>query len=421
MSDWKKDDEALDELLNHMPKFTDHRSKEDVYNLVKQKVEAHEKEQKKHLSHKNLSRWLPLVVSIASIILITFLVSSYRNNDNSIQQYSTSKEMEEKSSEEESMQSMDRTEESAITNDESENESSDDMSKMTIKMESNIDLIPIDTLNAVYEEDLNGGTVFHFSFNENALTVPVTIIIPKEQVEVDFPNMVPNSLQLYERYASLINEEALGFTEYHPYKGYFVAENQLLTHYLPKDHGYDTASGTSAPYWSSLNEIFKDFESVALLNEDGSLLEWDQVGILNEPSKLEGLIGHHNYYNYRAQNGNVYLTPNFSSNYDTISEAFLDMKNVGNDIYTSVVPSTVTYSYENRDGVAVIKFDEPFDLESLEPNEATRLIEAFALTAASFGTEVKLENLVQEQWDKFNFNNTLPKPLGPNGFIMSVK
>ena len=57
----------------------------------------------------------------------------------------------------------------------------------------------------------------------------------------------------------------------------------------------------------------------------------------------------------------------------------------------------------------------------MEPNEATRLIEAFALTAASFGTEVKLENVVQEQWEIFNFENTLPTTLGPNGFIMSVQ
>lgn len=421
MSDWKKDDEALDELLNQMPKFTDHRSKEDVYNRVKQEVLGHEKESTKYSSRRIQSKWLPLAISIASVFLLTFLVSSYLNNNNSMKQYSTSEKMEQESSEEESTQSMDVTENAAITSEESKTESSDDMSKMTSIMESYIELKPIDKRYAVYEGDLNGGTVFHFSFNENAITVPVTIIIPKEQVDADFPDMKPNSLQLYERYASLINEESLGFTEYHPYKGYFVADNQLLKHYLPNEHGYDTASGTSVPYWSSLNEIFTDFDSIALLNEDGSPLEWDQVGILAEPSKLEGSKGQHNYYNYRAQNGNIYLTPNFSASYETITEAFSEMKNVDNDIYTSVIPSNITYSYEDREGIAVIKFNEPLDLESMEPNEATRLIEAFALTAASFGTEVKLENIVQEQWEIFNFENTLPTPLGPNGFIMSVQ
>ena len=118
---------------------------------------------------------------------------------------------------------------------------------------------------------------------ENALSVPITIVIPKEKIEVDFPNSTPNSLELYEKYAFEIDETALGFQEYHPYKGYFLAEDKMLKHYLPADHGYDTASGTAEPYFSSINEIFTDFDSLSRVNEDGSPIEWDQVGILDEP------------------------------------------------------------------------------------------------------------------------------------------
>ena len=58
------------------------------------------------------------------------------------------------------------------------------------------------------------------------------------------------------------------------------------------------------------------------------------------------------------------------------------MKIVDNDFYTSVIPSNVSFVYAEQDGVSIIRFDEPLDLESFDPFAATRLLEAFALTAA---------------------------------------
>lgn len=417
MSDMKKEDE-LDGLLSNIPKFTDHRLKEEVYNRVKSEIETQVKYEKRKILGVSLSKWMPFIASVASVLLLTFLVSSYIN-DNSVHKESTSMSKEEKISTNDDMRSMDAAEESATSNEATVAEPTNEMTTMSSMKVANVELIPFQKSTSVYSDDLNGGTVFHFSFLEGALSVPVTIIIPKEQIEVDFPNMTPNSLQLYERYASQIDEEALGFTEYHPYKGYFVAEDEQLKHFLPANHGYDIAPGTSAPYWSSINEIFTDFETLMRVNEDGAPIEWDQVGILNEPSPLDGEHAQQSYFMYTASNGETYLSSNFGKRFNTLSEAFENMKNPENEIYTSVIPNNVTYSYRDDKGTATIHFDEPLDLKTMDSVKATRMMEAFALTAASFGNEVKLENVVQQQWEEFDLTKPLPIPLGPNGFVMS--
>ena len=76
----------------------------------------------------------------------------------------------------------------------------------------------------------------------------------------------------------------------------------------------------------------------------------------------------------------------------------MDMKNPENDIYTSVIPKDVNFTVSKIKDY-VVHFDEPLDLESLDASEASRLIEAFSLTAASFDQTIQLENVVQEKWN----------------------
>lgn len=407
MSDRRIEEETVDELLKNMPKFTDHRSKEEVYNRVKIEINAQVKEEKRKITAVSFSKWMPFIVSVAAIVLLTFLVSSYTNQEQLKMSHESAYD---KTESKENMRSM---EQDAAADPASE------MTTMSAKIDTPLELIPLHQRTSVYEDILIGGTVFHFSLVENALTVPITIIISKERIEADFPGMTPTSLQLYERYASRIDEEALGFMEYHPYKGHFEVEGKQLKHFLPTDHGYDRASGTTTTYGQSINEIFTDFDTFLKVNEDGSPLEWDQAGELSKPSKLPGSLGHYNYYIYHATNGEDYLAPSYGTSFETLSDALLAMKDAGNDFYTSVIPSKVSYKFVEQDGVGVIQFDEPLDLEALDPFAASRLLEALALTAASFGEEVKVENVVQQQWAEFDLTKPLPVPMGPNGFIMS--
>lgn len=420
MSEKKKEDRIIDELLNNMPQFTDNRSKDEIYQRIKSEIETQEKSENRKRIGVSLNKWLPLIISIASVLLLTVLVSSYINNNYYNNKSSHADIAQESSADHENKRTMEVTEEATMDEEKAE-DNSNPMTAMSGKVAATSELVPFDNpYTSVYKKDLNGGTVFHFSMVENVLSVPITIVIPKEQIEMDFPNRTPNSLELYERYAFGINETSLGFQEYHPYKGYFLAEGKTLKHYLPLDHGYDTASGTMAPYFSSINEIFTDFESLLIVNEEGSPIEWDQVGTLDDPVALKGTENKVNYFAYKAFNEETYLTPNFNKTFHTLTEALLGMKKPENDIYTSVIPNGVTYTVQDDKGI-VVRFDEPLDLESLNANEVSRLIEAFSLTAASFNQSIQLENIVQEKWDGIDLTNPLPVPIGPNGFTMQVK
>lgn len=413
MSEKKAEDRELDELLKKMPKFTDKRSKEEIYQQLKSKIETQEKFEQRKRIQVSMNKWLPFIISVASVLLLTVLVSSYINNNES----STADTVEESTTADDQMRTLEVPEESSM---DAKEEESVGMTTMSEKLAPNVELAPFDrTFTSVYEQDLGDGTVFHFSLLENALTVPITIVIPQEKIEADFPNMEPSSLELYNQYALEIDETSLGFQEYHPYKGYFIAEGKILKHYLPADHGYDSAPGTAVPYISSINEVFTDFDSFLRVNEDGSPIEWDQVGTIEEPLVLTVTEQKVNYFAYRAFNQVTYLTPNFNKTFNTLLEALQGMKNPENEIYTSVIPNDVTYSVKEDKGL-VVHFDEPLDLESLNASEASRLIEAFSLTAASFNQTIRLENIVQEKWNEVDFSSPLPVPVGPNGFTMQT-
>lgn len=415
MSEKKTEDHLLDELLNNMPRFTDNRPKDEIYQQVNSVIENQEKMEKRNRFGASVNKWMPFIISVASVLILTVLVSSYINNNSN----STADKAAETSMADHKMSSLEETDEATMEM-ETETEDSNDYLIMSTD-ENAIELVPLETAHtSVYDGDLNEGTVFRFSMLENALSVPITIVIPKEQLDMDFPDSFPNSLELYEKYASVIDETALGFQEYHPYQGDFTAEGKTLKHYLPAGHGYDTAPGTAAPYISSINEIFTDFDSFARVNEDGSPIEWDQVGTLVDPVALKGTENKVNYFAYKAFNGDTYLTPNFNKTFETLSEALMDMKNPVNDIYTSVIPKDANFVVR-EDKTYVVQFDKPLDLDALGVDEGTRLIEAFSLTAASFNQSIQLDNVLQENWNGFDLTNPLPVPIGPNGFTMNTK
>ena len=49
------------------------------------------------------------------------------------------------------------------------------------------------------------------------------------------------------------------------------------------------------------------------------------------------------------------------------------------------------------------------------------MIEGILLTAASFDKQIQFENVVQTEWNGFNFSEPLPIPVGPNRYAVSSK
>jgi len=416
------DDEQLEHVLNNAPKLSDHRSKEDILNrlmadarlqdnihlqkAIQQPIEDEQTKQEvpivKEPATKSKLRNMQIFMSVAAVFVLTILVGSMLKNNQVEQkdqpstaetaQYSTMQE--------------DRAAKDAATQDEMLD------SKSIVAEHERI----LSLRTSVYEEDVKDAVVFRIGLaGRDAESVPMTYVIPNERVATDFGGEKPSTLQMYEKYAPQIDEEAKGFTEYHPYIGELKEKDDKLIHVLPKENDYDVASATVNEYKGTLEDTFSgsEYTEVEIQNEDGTPYAFSQEG---EPSQAMSLTNakNYNYYLYQDTNGAEYLSADFRQTFATVTEALTQMKNQNDDVYLSVVPENVTYTVKEQAEGVVVTFDIPLDLTSMEPVRATQLVEAMMLTAASFNQQLLLDNVVQESWEGFDLRGYLPKPVGPN-------
>lgn len=339
---------------------------------------------------------MPILISVASIFVLTLLVGMMMNN-NSVKDIASIK------TESSSTMHADKAEGVEKANAVMDTEVAANQTRM------------MSLRTSVYEEDLTEATALRIGLAGSAAeSVPITYVIPNERVADDFGDEKPTTLQLYEKYAPQIEEEAMGFAEYHPYKGELKEQGETLVHVLPEKNEYDGASATVSMYTGSLKDTFSDYKEVAVKTADGKAYEFSQVGEPSEPIKMTGTVNHYNYYLFKETNGVEYLSPNFRQTFETVTEALQAMRNKNDDVFMPVVPENVTYAVTELDDGVVVTFDAPLDLTVLDAVRATQLVEAMMLTAASFDKQLRLENLVQDSWEGFNFNEYLPMPVGAN-------
>ncbi|KOS69269.1 RNA polymerase sigma factor SigX [Lysinibacillus contaminans] len=426
MTHKKFDDDQLENLLNNAPKLSDHRSKEDVlkrlladarlqgnphlqaatnesivsvetFHEQRQGTASIEEERTTLATRKRKNSKISILVSIASVFVLTILAGAMIFNHNTAEDQAI----------------FDSENSSTMQADEAENIDNANAVMETSVMADRTRMMSLRT--SVYEEDIADATVFRIGLAGSAAeSIPMTYVIPNERVVADFGAENPTTLQLYEKYAPQIDEEAMGFSEYHPYKGELKEQGETLVHVLPAENEYDGASATVSMYTGSLKDTFSDYQEIALKNADGTAYEFSQVGEPSKPMQMTGTVNHHNYYLFKETNGAEYLSPNFHQTFETVTEAFTAMRHKNNDIYVPVIPEGVTYAVtEVEDGV-VVTFNVPLDLTTLDAVPATQLVEAMMLTAASFDKKVLLENVVQDSWEGFDLTNYLPMPIGAN-------
>lgn len=396
----KWDDDRIENLLRDFPAIKDERPKEEVFNRLKND----------HKPNKKPKRWIPMLVAALAFITFGVLLASMLGQNSSYDMSSSGGTEEsadsgsvavEESSEggSEAMQAESETAESA---------DSEENSEAFTSMENT----PNRTGMSIYQDELDGQTLFTIGLTENALVIPVSFILPNESVLEDFGTEEVDSLELYNRYGSELDEESLGFDEYHPYSGSLRMTAEGLEHQLPEGHGYDMASAAMSVYFDSLTVTFNGVPQISIVDESGNPAEFDQVGP-TEP--IEPSLNSIAYYSYEAANGNTYLTPGFNMPHDNAEEALTAMKSSPSDLYFSLIPDEVDYTVsETAETVTVEFIDEALDFNLLDYQEAMRMIEGMVLAADSYGKELVLENTVAESWDRFDFAEPLPVPAGIN-------
>ncbi|MFX3673974.1 MAG: hypothetical protein ACE3JQ_05970 [Paenisporosarcina sp.] len=399
---WSK--QKIEQLLSQVPKMNDVRSKEEIFNRLK------EEQLKVQSSPKKQRYWAPPAVAVAALLTLTLLTVSFLNQPNRSNE--SAKLMDSENAEGKMDAQRDpNTIQNTVAEDQQRTYKGgeEDGTSLTSFASETFG-------TSVYPNEISDDvTVFRLGLaGDAANSVPVTFLIPKNQIEEDFGDIVPTSLELYQMYASRLDEEALGFSDYHPYKGSFATEGDSLIHLLPKDHGYDIGSGNLDVYKGSLKDTFSDYKQIMFKTVDGSPIVFDQEGEPSKPMDLNGIVNHYNYYLYHQTNGNAYLSPNFGLTFKSIEDALLQMKENQNDIFTSVIPEKVTFEVKSQNDITRVIFTEPLDLEQMDSTTAMNMIEGMLLTGASFGQQLQFENVKQANWNNFDFTNPLPIPLGAN-------
>lgn len=372
-------DHEIENLLQSMPPLSDQRSKEAVWEQLKKHREPVRKKSKP---------WLPAVISVAALFVLVLFVQSLMgtmSNDESVSQHSemTEGEMGRAGSEEANSDSED----SADTSVAKENEESD-MSMMTV------DESPSSRLLLSSDPLLDTHTVLPFAMVYNAYAVPISLLIPNERIEQDFRTLNVTNLELYKRYATEVDEEGLGFSDYNPLLGTYEATDRGLEITLPDDHPYDIATAAMGVYMYTLKDVFgEEFDKAYLLNEAGEPLDWDQVGPLVEPNDLSQ--GNYAFNITQNANGESFLVPYSRTNYPSFEAALQELTSPDYNVVDPAIPQDIAFDVEETESQVVVTFEEPLTKDSLAGYPLQLFIESMLATSSQMGKQLILEN-----WDE---------------------
>ncbi|MFJ7933420.1 hypothetical protein [Sporosarcina sp. NPDC096371] len=153
-------------------------------------------------------------------------------------------------------------------------------------------------------------------------------------------------------------------------------------------------------------------DSVALYNQYAAGIPGKELGFAE--MELVARVNPQPYYKMVMPTGQQYLTPSESENVLTVEKALLVMKESHDSALEELVPANLLYDVEEKQGVAVITFTEPLDLTGMDQIEAGAMIEGFMLTAKSFNKQVRLENVIQDTFLRYDLTIVLPEPVGVN-------
>ena len=394
------DEEHIETFLKQAPKVTDHRTKDEVLNRLKDEGIVNEQPPRTQQNNQKGIRWAPLLVSIASLFIIFLIAAQFLGNNQSISMENSTFDI-----------ATTESEESATMNAKEADLAQDHRSMIT-----NFAMDARAQQTLVYESQFEGFTLFEIGLTgDDAESVPVSILIPNEVVKEKLGKENPTQLELYQAFSPLLDEQSLGFNDYHPLKGELREEGEKLIHTLPEDHPYDAGTASLSNYFGSLVDTFGHaYKDVQLENSAGQAVYFDHIGEVMGSVELKSEHTQYNYFMYQMRDGDIFLSPNFRMSFPTVKEAIENMTLEANDIYRTVILPDVSFQVAEGNSIVTITFDEPLDVESFEPTLAMRMIEGLILTAASFDKQIKFEQIVQENWSGFDFTKPLKKPVAAN-------
>ncbi|MCM3756840.1 hypothetical protein M3197_04990 [Sporosarcina aquimarina] len=394
--------DELEKLLHSMPKIKDERSKEEVLERLKNDKRL---TKTPAVPLRKKSRVVPLIVAVAAVLLVAILIPTFMSS------MDTGKQSADEASIESDSEGVPAT---AREDEEMENFSKDFSSKSAVSMGD-------DSQYAVYPADLDGGRILHIGLQDaQAVSIPVSILLSKEQLEAKGVTEDSTDLEIYKAFAGELDEEALGFEPMHPLDATFSEKGDQLTVLLSDTHGYDLSAATQEVFLHSLMQTFPSYRNIRILDGYGQPADFDQVGEL-EPIDIQTELTNTPYYVYTLEDGQQVLSPNFMQQAESFKEALNLMQTAPNDLYDPVIPKEMDFTVTVNEGIAEVKFNNVVQLDSMPLDVASQLIDGLTLTAASFNLQLKVVNVEPLDWNGLNFRGLLPKAIGANPMPFILK
>jgi hypothetical protein len=403
MSKSKWDEQDIEKLLNKMPKQSDHRTKEQFFHQLQQKglfdeathssEDTHPNKTNKRIIQRRVKRGMALVATFVLVLLIPMVLFIINSNQQEVATDNSDKKLE---------------------------MSDTDMAQMNQESEQiKINTLPdrqMDLRTGLYEDEVVDETIFYLGLaGDAAESIPVAFKIPTSWLNANGLDMEQSTyLDLYNKVIGLIDEELLGFPDYHPLVGRLEEKGNTLIHYLPMDHPYDKGTASTTNYFGVIQDTFgHHYDELMILAEDGSPGAFDHMGIITEPIKISSLK-QTAYFLDSSSDNTLYLNTNSRTSFKTIEEAIAALSEKTNDLYQSPLISEASFTYNVVNSELVITFDKPLDVTVYQEDLLMAMFESLIFTAASFDLTIRFENIQQAIWGGFNFTEAIPHPISVN-------
>jgi hypothetical protein len=404
-SEWK--DRDIEDLVKKLPQIKDVRTPQSIY----AKIERQNK--KKFIA---FNRFIPTVAALAAIFIMVMLAPTVLNQFNE----NTMEKSEMKSTESSGGDSAPNSAQDSLakSSDKSEMIHDDaDKDQMTVEKdnselsmaETEKDIQPTTAERlSLYEEDLEGQDYYSYGLvSPEAVPVPISIVDRPAEGEEGW-------LTRHEEIAGELPEGKWGMEDFLPLKGKFTMGENKVIFTLDPEHSYSGGSAVEYAFYHTLLYSFqhKGLNEVVLQEQDGSVPEFSSTGKFSKIDLNED--AHTAYYLYSPNGRERFLVPD-NINRGNVKESIQAMKSSETSLFQSVIPKNINISVTVSDEYLTINFLNELDIETLDNETAMEMIEGILLTSKSSGYErVQFENIKQESWNGFMFNEPIETPISPN-------
>ncbi|KIL48965.1 hypothetical protein KP77_21760 [Jeotgalibacillus alimentarius] len=387
--------------------------------VIKNRLSADDMYQHIHLRNKRKKNfpWMPAVAGTAAAALMIILGPGLFNQDNPSTEQSSSDmavTVNDESAEsnvqeterEESLDSQPQESNPAPQEDTAET-AAEEEGEAAAASDKELETVEIESTQEsglLFEENLGDRQYFEAALvTEDAYIIPYTFVVPDSEEKL-------SAASLYLKWAESINEQQMGFMDYHPVSNNLKEEGETITGMINELEN-KTQGASAALLINVLKETFgSDYNQFRIVDENNETAEVGAFGIVESYLLNNDQKG---FYVYENNNGTYYYAKS-NENFTTLQEALTAIEDeVPNDRYTSPVPENINVNYEVVENELIVTFEG--NINELTGEDKIKMVESILLTAESFSmNSVQFEGIENGFIEGYDFSAPVPVPVGGN-------